>query len=331
MSIDITYIKSAIETLDLIQQLFANLRESQTTNQLNDFLSQIESKAVARISSSLGQKLGISIPVADQEGKSSQYWKGVRDMAKLAKKQFLAFKNDQKFTQFLVTTQNALSAKIEPEKQDISPLEELLSGQTPAVEEIKPTSPLEEILTETTPAPVPIPVIPTPEPKPIPEPEPTPIPTPIVPTPEPLPIPEPEPKPIPTPIVPTPEPIPIPEPEPKPIPEPEQIPIPEPEPIPELPSDSLGNVSQTYREPISPITPTAAQVTEPLPDKFQALDEALKTSGLEQSVETPTDSTPSLKDMLLDKDEEGEGDKEDDMLSLSLREALKILRDEDED
>ncbi|MHA1970074.1 MAG: hypothetical protein ACW964_20060 [Candidatus Hodarchaeales archaeon] len=302
MSIDITYIKSAIETLDLIQQLFANLRESQTTNQLNDFLSQIESKAVARISSSLGQKLGIKIPVADQEGKSSQYWKGVRDMAKLAKKQFLAFKNDQKFTQFLVTTQNALSAKIEPEKQDISPLEELLSGQTPAVEEIKPVSPLEEILTETAPAPVPTPVIPTPEPKPIPEPEPIPIPTPIVPTPEPIPIPEPEP-----------------------------IPIPEPEPIPELPSDSLGNITQTYREPISPITPTAAQVTEPLPDKFQALDEALKTSGLEQSVETPTDSTPSLKDMLLDKDEEGEGDKEDDMLSLSLREALKILRDEDED
>jgi hypothetical protein len=34
--------------------------------------------------------------------------------------------------------------------------------------------------------------------------------------------------------------------------------------------------------------------------------------------------------MLLDKDEEGEKE-EDDMLSLSLREALKILRDEDEE
>ena len=57
MSVDITYIKSAIETLDLIQQLFAHLRETQATKKLNDFLAQIESKAVARISSSLGQKL----------------------------------------------------------------------------------------------------------------------------------------------------------------------------------------------------------------------------------------------------------------------------------
>ncbi|GAG75585.1 unnamed protein product, partial [marine sediment metagenome] len=101
MSIDITYVKSAIETLNLIQQLFTHLRESQTTNRINDILSQIESKAVARISSSLGQQLGISIPVADQEGKPSQYWKGVRDMAKLSKKQFMAFKDDLKFNQFL--------------------------------------------------------------------------------------------------------------------------------------------------------------------------------------------------------------------------------------
>ncbi|GAG19656.1 unnamed protein product, partial [marine sediment metagenome] len=41
MSVDITYIKSAIETLDLIQQLFANLRETKATKKLNDFLAQI--------------------------------------------------------------------------------------------------------------------------------------------------------------------------------------------------------------------------------------------------------------------------------------------------
>ena len=35
--------------------------------------------------------------------------------------------------------------------------------------------------------------------------------------------------------------------------------------------------------------------------------------------------------MILAKDEAGEKEEEDDMLSLSLREALKILRDEDED
>ncbi len=295
MSIDIPYVKSAIETLDLIQQLFTHLRESKTTNKVNDFLSQIESKAVARISSSLGQQLGINIPVADQEGKSSQYWKGVRDMAKLSKKQFLAFKDDQKFNQFLTMTKNTLSAKIEPEKQDISPLEELLSGQTPVVKEFEPTSPLEEILSK--PAPTPTPIVPTPEPEPTP--------TPIVPTPEP--------EPTPTPIIPTPEPI--------------SIPVPEP--IPEIPSDSLENLTQPSRDPILPITPAVEPVTEPLPDNIQALDEALKTSGYDQSQEPSTESEPSLKDMLLEKHDEEE--KEDDMLSLSLREALKILRDEDED
>ncbi len=299
MSIDITYVKSAIETLDLIQQLFTHLRESRTTNKVNDFLSQIESKAVARISSSLGQQLGINVPVADQEGKSSQYWKGVRDMAKLSKKQFLAFKDDLKFNQFLTMTKNTLSAKIEPEKQDISPLEELLSDQPPVVKQLEPTSPLEDILSEPvpTPAPTPAPIAPTPAP--------------IAPTPAPTP--EPEPIPIPTPIVPTPEPI--------------SIPVPEP--IPEKPSDSLEDITQPSKDPILPITPAIEPVADALPDNIQALDEALKTSGYDQSTETPTESEPSLKDMLLEKDDEEE--KEDDMLSLSLRQALKILRDEDED
>ncbi|MFX0085618.1 MAG: hypothetical protein ACFFAU_08085 [Candidatus Hodarchaeota archaeon] len=326
MSVDITYIKSAIETLDLIQQLFAHLREQQTTDKLNDFLAQIESKAVARISSSLGQKLGIDIPVADQEGKSSQYWKGVRDMAKLAKKQFLAVNNEQKFIQFLSNTQNTLSARISPEKQDISPLEELLSEEQPA-------SPLEEMLTEpsptpisstpepkTQPTPTPTPVIPTPEPEP--EPQPTPTPTPVIPTPEPKP--EPQPIPTPTPVIPTPEP----EPEPQPIPTPTPViptPEPKPEPQPKVP-EILETPKKPSRQPIAPITPTS----EPLPDKFQALGEALQASGLDQTPEVPTEAVPSLKDMLLDKDEEGEKE-EDDMLSLSLREALKILRDEDED
>ena len=290
MSVDITYIKSAIETLDLIQQLFAHLRETQATKKLNDFLAQIESKAVARISSSLGQKLGIDIPVADQEGKSSQYWKGVRDMAKLAKKQFLTFKDDQKFTQFLGNTQDKLSARIEPEKQEISPLEEMLLEEQPA-------SPLEEMLTDSTTTPI------------SPSPEIIPSPTPIAPTPEPIPE-----------IIPTPEPIPEIIPSPTPI-------APTPEPAPEIKAlDPLEESTQPSREPITPITPTS----EPTPDKLQALDEALKTSGYEETSEVTVESVPSLKDMLLDKDDEGEKE-EDDMLSLSLREALKILRDEDED
>jgi hypothetical protein len=35
--------------------------------------------------------------------------------------------------------------------------------------------------------------------------------------------------------------------------------------------------------------------------------------------------------MLIEKDDSGDKEEDDDMLSLSLREALKILRDEDED
>ncbi len=45
-------------------------------------------------------------------------------MAKLSKKNFLEFKDDQKFDQFLTMTKNTLSAKIEPEASEFSPLEE---------------------------------------------------------------------------------------------------------------------------------------------------------------------------------------------------------------
>ncbi|UCG90554.1 MAG: hypothetical protein JSU57_02160 [Candidatus Heimdallarchaeota archaeon] len=285
MSIDLTYIKSAVETLELIQRINNYLKENQKVNELPDFLSQIESKGEARVKSSLGQTLGIDIPIADQEGKPTKYWEGVRDMARLAKKQFLTLKDDQKFTQFLRNTSASLSARISPEEKPISPLEELLQEAGPVAEEVPSTSPLEEMLTE-----------PVPEPTPIVEPTPVPEPTPIV---EPTPVPEP------TPIV---EPTPVPEP--TPIIEP--TPVPEPILTPEI-----------TPEPSKPSVP-------PPPDKFQALDEALKTSGLDQPSEDIAEPSPSLTSMLLQKDEVGDKE-EDDMLSLSLREALKILRDEDED
>ncbi|MHA2202087.1 MAG: hypothetical protein ACW991_00220, partial [Candidatus Hodarchaeales archaeon] len=75
---------------------------------------------------------------------------------------------------------------------------------------------------------------------------------------------------------------------------------------------------------------TAYSSVPPPPDKFQALNEALKTSGLDQPTEDLSEPSPSLTSMLLQKDEASDKE-EDDMLSLSLREALKILRDEDED
>ena len=273
MSIDPAYIKSAIETLELIQRIFTYLKENQKANELPNFLSQIESKGEARVKSSLGQTLGIDIPIADQEGKPTKYWEGVRDMAKLAHKQLVTLHDPNKFIQFLVKTQGSLSTRIAPEETPISPLEEILQTETPVREEVQPSSPLEDMLTE-----------PVPAPHPIPEPEPTPV---IEPVPAPHPIPEPEP----TPVI---EPVPAP----RPIPEPEQAPEVS---IPSIP---------------------------PPPDKIQALNEALKTSGLDQLTEEASEPEPSLSSMLLQKDEAGEKE-DDDMLSLSLREALKILRDED--
>jgi hypothetical protein len=93
----------------------------------------------------------------------------------------------------------------------------------------------------------------------------------------------------------------------------------------EEPSPKIPDLDQT----ISP-TPTPDSDVPPPPDKFQALNEALKTSGLDQPTEEISEPSPSLTSMLLQKDEAGDKE-EDDMLSLSLREALKILRDEDED
>ncbi len=310
MSIDPAYIKSAIETLELIQRIFTYLKENQKEKELPNFLSQIESKGEARVKSSLGQTLGIDIPIADQEGKPTKYWEGVRDMAKLAHKQLVTLQDPNKFIQFLVNTQGSLSTRIAPEETPVSPLEAILQTETPVREEVQPTSPLEDILTE-----------PVPAPQPIPEPEPTPV---IEPAPVPQPIPEPEPTPV---IEPAPAPQPIPELEPTPVIEP----VPAPQPIPEPePTPVVESISQ-----ITPVTPKVTPEvgipsTPPLPDKFQALDEALKTSGLDQPTEEANEPEPSLSSMLLQKEEAGEKE-EDDMLSLSLREALKILRDEDED
>ncbi len=287
MSIDPTYIKSAIETLELIQQLYNHLIETQKMNELPNFLSQIESKGDARVSSSLGDALGIDIPVADQEGKPTKYWEGVRDMAKLANKQWLALQDPNKFIQFIGKTKNSLSSRIAPEEKPISPLEEMLQTEVPAREEVQPASPLEEMLIEPTPEPVPAPKV-----------EPVPIPAPA---------PKVEPKPVPTPKI---ESVPTP----APVRKVEPTPEPEPTPIPSL----------------TPVSELGAPSIPPTPDKIAALDEALKTSGFDQPSEDVTEPTPSLTSMLLQKDE-ADDKEEDDMLSLSLREALKILRDEDED
>ncbi|MCK4848294.1 MAG: hypothetical protein KAT16_04655 [Candidatus Heimdallarchaeota archaeon] len=273
MSIDKTYIEAAIETLDLIHQLSNYLQENQQKEKISEFISQIQTKADARISSSLGQRLGIQIPV-DQEGKPTKYWEGVRDTAKLAQKQWVTTQDLQKLLPFLNSTRSNLAKRIGVEDSSVNPLEDFI-GQAPVQEVAKvpePVNPLEEMLVN------------DPQPEPIVQEPTTPDLTPITPTPIPVP---PQPKPIvqePTPIVPAPTPI--------------------------------------QPEPASPEVPTPPQPS----DKLSALDEALQSSGLE-----PTPPTPSLTDMLIEKDNRGDKEDDDDMLSMSLREALKILRDEDEE
>ncbi len=291
MSIDPTYIKSAIETLELIQNLYNHLKETQKMSELPIFLSQIESKGDARVRSTLGDALGIDIPVADQEGKPTKYWEGVRDMAKLANKQWLALQDPVKFLLFIGKTKSSLSSRITPEEKPISPLEEMLQTEVPTREEAQPASPLEEMLIEPTPEPIPAP---TPRIEPVPTPAPVPK---IEPVPTPAPVPKIEPVPTPPPVRKV-----------------EPVPEPEPEPTPSL----------------TPVSELGAPSIPPTPDKIAALDEALKTSGFDQPSEDVIEPTPSLTSMLLQKDE-ADDKEEDDMLSLSLREALKILRDEDED
>jgi hypothetical protein len=262
------------------------LQENQQPEKISDYISQIQTKADARISSSLGQSLGISIPV-DQEGKPTKYWEGVRDTAKLAKKQWMNIPDLQKFLPFISSTKSNLSKRIGIEDSSANPLEDFI-GETPVQEVPKvaePVNPLEEMLVS------------------------DPQPTPVVQEPA---IPEP------TPIAPTPTVVP---PQPKPIVQ--EPTIPEPTPIAPTPEPASFNMS----------TPEPSE-------KLSALDEALKSSGLEPTPPTPSLSdmliekappTPSLSDMLIEKDDSGDKEEDDDMLSLSLREALKILRDEDED
>lgn len=125
MTVDPIYIKAAIETLELILQLYTFLKENQKVNELSNQLSQIEMKANARIVSSLGRTLEIR-HFDNQEGKPTEYWKGVRDMANYAIKQWNHLQNEQKFVISLKTTRSSLLAIVTPTKQDVSPLEEIL-------------------------------------------------------------------------------------------------------------------------------------------------------------------------------------------------------------
>jgi len=79
--------------------------------------------------------------------------------------------------------------------------------------------------------------------------------------------------------------------------------------------------------PVSRSEPRIPDIS-PAPDKFGELDKKIQSASLEE----PEPAKSSLAGMILKSDEVSDkSEEEDDMLSLSLREALKILRDEDED
>ncbi|MHA2107989.1 MAG: hypothetical protein ACW99R_09825 [Candidatus Hodarchaeales archaeon] len=264
-----------------------------STQQLHN-MNDFLTQIHTKAESKISSSLGQSLGISipvDQEGKPPKYWEGVRDMAKLSVKKWSELNDIPRYLAFLSGTRSNLAAKIGVQVA-ANPLEDFVGEAT-----AQPAQPVPE------PANPLEDILSTPEPTPtLP---PSPIPEPVLPE-----ITQPEPV---LPEITQPEPV-LPE-----ITQPEPV-LPEitqPEPVP-------------APRPIQPEpTPLAVPAIE-TPDKLSALDEALQASGLETS--TPTEPSSSLSDMLLAKEDTGEkSDEEDDMLSLSLREALKILRDEDED
>lgn len=305
MSVDPKYIEAAVESLDLIHRLVKNLKERGEVNKLSDFLAQIETKADARVSNSLSTTLGIAIPTVDNEGKSPIFWEGIRDMARLATRKWQAVNKDPvSFSVFLTETSASLHARIGPEETNISKLEGILQGSETVTPKAAP-SPLEDMLSSQ-PAPAPTPVA---EPVRVVEP------TPSVETIS-------RPSTYAEPSVPDPEPIRTPDL----IPSPTMTPDPIPSPV--IPREE---------QKVPDVTPITPRPSPKIPDISPAPDKVLGDLGkkLESSemVEAEPDQRSSLAGMILSKeDDQGDkADEDDDMLSLSLREALKILRDEDND
>ena len=102
------------------------MKENKKVNELSNHIVQIEAKANERVTSFLGQSLRLNIPFPDQEKKPAEYWKGVRDMASYAIKQWNQLQDDQKFVAFLEKTRANLLARVAPNKNVFSLLEEIL-------------------------------------------------------------------------------------------------------------------------------------------------------------------------------------------------------------
>ena len=126
MTLDPSYLVAAKETLDLIIYLCSFLINNQKIPELPTYLSKIEVKANARVSSSLSQTLGINFPLTDpEEKKPAKYWEGVRDMARYAFKQWNQLQDMNEFVILLENSRVHLLARA-PREEGVSPLEEIL-------------------------------------------------------------------------------------------------------------------------------------------------------------------------------------------------------------
>ena len=273
------YLKSAIETIDLVKNLTIYIKETPTVNkEITSFLREIFEKAEARISSSsLGKDLlDIDIKTADTKGKSPNYWMGVRDTANLVMKKRSAL-SDGDFNVFLSQTKQRLEVQLKPEEKIISPLEEMLSGVKPEVSYQEPT----KVIPDPAPTPIQREVKQYEEIKPVEKAIQTP--TPVEPSPSPV---------ITEPVIPEQEPV---------TPDP-ALPT-----SPEIPADMMAELTK----------PVGTNQQSPTQDPQSFQDKSLADMLL-QKEETPSNVDTTESD-------------EDQMLSMTLREALKILKDEDED
>ncbi len=127
VTIDPIYINSAIETLELVIHLCSLLKERQKMDELSTHLLQVKSKANVKAGSFLHRALNLDFPFSDQEDKPTEYWKGVRDTASYAIKQWEYLQDYQKFVSFLENTRSNLSVRISPREKGSSQLEEILT------------------------------------------------------------------------------------------------------------------------------------------------------------------------------------------------------------
>ncbi|MFX0170714.1 MAG: hypothetical protein ACFE9L_02220 [Candidatus Hodarchaeota archaeon] len=115
MSMDPYYVKAAIEVLELIENLYKNILQNQSVENFQKVLNLI----VANPDSYLGEKHGLGSSVTDNTAKTN-YWEGVRDMVKLAGKQWSSLHDHEKFLLFIQKTRKILTESIQQSPQAIN-------------------------------------------------------------------------------------------------------------------------------------------------------------------------------------------------------------------